>query len=330
MAERNLYSNFRRTQQEPQDDEDVFGGGPPTGGGGSQGGEIRPTPLGVPADRMENGQLVPGYRTPRPITTRPAQTADAMASHAQAGHRVGAVLSQKPLYFEGDQLRPASTSPAEIGRLQASLAAAGLLDRFTYGVWDKPSQDAYAALLSESNVAGVTWDAQLRNRASTFEFNGSNGTGSDSRSGSGGGGGHWEFDENGEPVFVPEQYQPPPLQLRTTNKDDLRRVFRSSVIEKMGQGWSQSQIDELVDAYNWQELKVQGDAYQQQVDAERRAFETGSTAGPPLTEVSMASPEAFAEAELRRRDPTGLAVGNAVTDVIPQFASLMRGWGSGG
>lgn len=300
------------------DDDDIFGGMPRGGSSSSSGDDRRQpstrSPLGVPE----------GYRTP--YTRGGLTSARGAEVWAGAGRGHGTIGAKLPLYYDGDQLRPSMSDPASIGRLQASLAAAGLLEDFRFGVWDKNSQDAYADLLSEANAAGVTWEAQLRNRAASFDFGGG---GSSRSGGGGGGGGRWTFDENGEPIFIPDQYVAPPLTLRTTNRDDLVRALRTGIIEKMGVGWNQQQIGELADLYIQKEIQAQQDAYNQQVAIERQAFEQGegSVSGQVITEATVPSPETFLENELKTRDPIGYQVGTAITDVIPQFAQMLEGWG---
>jgi len=270
----------------------------------------RPKPLGVPE----------GYMAPYTRGPEPQGTADSAAQRAKAGLGPGTIGKRGPSYFDGDQYRPASLDPASIGKLQASLAAAGLLEDFRYGVWDEASQDAYASLLGEANASGLSAEAALQRRAQGVSIN-------QSGSGSGGGGsGHWEFDENGEPFFVEDPFVPPPLQVKTTNKDDLRRVFRSAVIEKLGQGWSQAQIDELVDSYNWKELAVQTDAYSQEVGRLEDEFYGRAPRSNQITSVSPPSPETFVETEMQRRDPVGFQAGQITQEFAPAFMNAIKGW----
>lgn len=264
-------------------------------------------PLGVPD----------GYSTPyvRDVTGMSPRGAEGWSA---AGAGTGSIGQRRPAYYEDDVLRPATLDPGSIGQLQGALAASGLLGDFRYGIWDDASQDAYRSLLSEANAAGLSAQAMLQHRASSVDMPGA---------GSENGRGHWEMDESGNPVFVEDPYVAPPLELRTTNKADLARVFRAAVIDKMGEGWSQEQINELVDAYNWREIQVQTDAYNQQVAVERGDFEgTRGGGGEVITAETAPSPEAFLESELMRRDPEGVQAGQLINEVIPQFMSMMGGW----
>ena len=280
------------------------------GGGGSDG---PPTyhPGGASSDRdalgVPEGYTVPRVRTGQ-YSERGAQTAAAL------GRTPGTIKDQGPRYFDGDEFTPAALSPAAIGRLQAALSNAGLLSDFRYGVWDQESRAAYKSLLEEANASGLTAEAMLSRRQQSVDIGGG---------GSGGGGG-WSVDpETGEPIAP--QFTPPPLELRLSNKDDLRRVFRTAVIDKIGKGWSQAQIDELVDAYNWQEIRVQQEAYQSEVDRMRAEFE-GAPSTEPIVNVDMQSPETFLDEEVRRRDPAGVQATDIAEDYAPAFFQALGGY----
>ena len=276
-----------------------------------------PPPIGVP----EN------YRVPSVVSGRPAQTADALARHGETGFGQGSVIQRRPIYNEGAQYRPASLDPAGIGRLQASLAAAGLLTDFRYGVWDAKSVKAYEQLLGEANAAGITAEAAMRNRAAGIDFGGGS-RGGGGEGGGSGGGGHWEFDENGEPVFIEDQYVPPPLELKRTNRDDLIRAIRTGVIDTMGTGWNSQQVGELADLYLQREEQIQRQAYGQRVALERTAFEQGegAIAGAVIEQPTMEDPETFLQNELMRRDPAGYQVGGLINDAMPAFVNALKGW----
>jgi hypothetical protein len=276
-------------------------------------------PIGV-----SEGFRVPSVRTSESFR---GMSPTAVEGWSSQGAGPGAIVERGPRYFDGDEWRPASLGPAAIGDLQAMMAAAGLLDDFRYGVWDAASVDAYKQLLTEANASGLTAEAALRQRAQGF-----NAPGGVGGAGGGGGGGSWQIDpETGDPVWVPEQYVPPPLELRTTNKDDLQRLFRETIINTMGEGWSKEQIRELVDAYNWQEIKVQQDAYNQQVAIERAEFMGERTeGGEVISTVDVPSPETFLENQLMERDPEGFQAGKIINEVLPDFFNMMEGWAGGG
>jgi len=291
------------------------GGGRPTYGGSSSSPDSR-EPLGVPED----------YTVPytRDMTGMSARAGEGWAA-GTGGH--GSIQERGPRYFDGDEYTPAGLGPVGIGELQEHMAVAGLLgDGWRYGIWDDTTASAYKAVLTEANAMGYTASQVIQMRQQSATFGGTGGSGG-AGGGSGGRGGSWQLDENGEPVFIEEAYVPPPLELRTTNKQDLARAFRQAVIDTMGEGWSQAQIAEMVDAYGWKEIQVQKEAYDQQVAAERAAFEgTPLPEGSVISTVDVPSPDTFLEDELMRRDPVGFQSGKLVNEALPEFFNMMSGW----
>ncbi len=182
----------------------------------------------------------PDYRvaTVHPAAGRlpgPGSSAAALEAAAR-GAGPPAVIERGPRYFSGHELAPNRLDPASIRELQADLVRAGLLTRFRAGIWDPASVKAYGTLLEMANQYGLTDEAMLAQLVAAggpVDFGGG-------VSGAGGGAG------------LP--------QMVTTNRDDLRRLFRQTVIDRLGKGWTQEQIDELVDAYQWQEIRVQQQA----------------------------------------------------------------------
>jgi hypothetical protein len=299
--------------------EDTIAAGP----GGSASESDKPKtrkPIGVP-----EGYQVAQTRDPESFRGMSPNAVDRWTLN---GVGPGSTSVGGPRYFDGDEWRPANTSAQSVAALQRAMATAGLLDKFRYGVWDDQSAKAYAKVLGYANASGTTAQMALSRMVNNPQLSmAGGGGGSGSGSGGGAGGGVVGFDENGNPIYG--GYVAPPLTLKTTNKDDLRKVMRSAVIDKMGQGWTQQQINELVDAYNWKEIQVQKDAYDQQVALERTAFEQGAGAVSGQTSVTtdVPSPETFVENELMRRDPTGYQAGQVVNEAIPTFMSLLDGWG---
>lgn len=269
-------------------------------GSGSSSGSTTRKPIGVPEDYTS------------PFTRGGNYSARGAEVWAEAGRPHGSIGARPPMYWEGDEYAPGRLSPDAIADLQANLASAGLLtDRFRYGVFDEATRNAYAQLLGEANSAGVPFRELLAQRQQSITMGGDTGMG---------------FDENGNPIMAP--YQAPPLEIKTTNKDDLRRAFRTSIIDTIGEGWSQAQINEMVDAYNWQEIKVQKDAYDQITALERSEYEgtRDPAGGEMITEVSVPDPNTFLEQEMIRRDPQGYQAGRVVQDFVPAFMQMMQGW----
>jgi hypothetical protein len=129
---------------------------------------------------------------------------------------------------------------------------------------------------------------------------------------------------------VEEPFVPPALRVRTTHKDDLRTVFRAAVRDKLGAGWTDAQVDELVDAYNWKEIQLQTEAYDQEVDRMRQEFEFEGGGPEPsagvISEVNAPSPENFLDTELRKRDPSGYAAGQIGEEFAPAFFDALGGY----
>jgi hypothetical protein len=288
--------------------EDEIGGYTP-GAGPSR--DTGPKPLGVPAGYSVPAVRMPGY------------------SHGFSygqGRYPGAVprprlVEQGPRYVDGDEWRPAAQGPESITEIQRALTMAGYLgprDRFRLGAWDETTRNAYRSLLEEANASGLNADAMAAQRAASFDVGGS---GQDEGDGAGG----YSIDPNtGE--LVPPQFVPPPLELRTTSKADLARLFRGVVIDKLGEGWSQAEINELVDAYNWREIQVQKDAYDEEVARQRAEFMGEAPSSEPITMVDVESPETFVENELMRRDPESFQAGQIANDYAPAFFSALEGY----
>jgi hypothetical protein len=205
------------------------------------------------------------------------------------GEVPGSTRSVGPQYYEGDEWEPAGLSPTSIRDIQQAMFEAGLLDSgFRIGVWDGVSAGAYADVLAYANAAGISAQQALVRMAATGEFN-------------------------------PEE-APPPLVVQRTNPEDLRRVFRATIINELGQGWSQEQINRMVASYHQAEEAAYRQEREMQVEGR-----SGSFNAPP-------SPEAFAEAEAMRVDPTGVGAHDLIADYVPTFMQLVASpaWGVGG
>jgi hypothetical protein len=142
-----------------------------------------------------------------------------------------------------------------------------------------------------------------------------------------GGGGHWEFDENGNPVFVPDQFvAPEALPVRLPSRDDMRALTRGVVVDKLGQGWSGEQIDEFVDNYYAYAQSQAQTAYNQEVERQRTAFESGQPTSNVNVELDMTSPEVALDESLRRDEPDAYAAGQIANDFAPAFFQALGGY----
>lgn len=274
--------------------------------------EDGPKPIGVPE----------GYAAVR----RPIFGAGLAGGSIRAREQPDGGAYKRPAqYFDGDEWKPANLRADSVAAIQRAMVEAGILGwgDFNYKIWDNKTADAYKEVLSVANAQGVTDRMALTQMAMS---GGAYGRGGGGQGGEGGGQGEFiGFDENGEPMFAP--FQPPPLELKTSNKKDLHRVFRKSIIEELGEGWSEEDISEMVDAYNWREIQVQKEAYDKEVGLMRREFGGEDIGGEVITSVDVESPETFLEERARAKDPVGYGAGQLTNNYIPAFMEMMEGWG---
>lgn len=269
------------------------------GGGGGGGGDFEDFLDKFGAQTEDGGK--------RATTFKPGQTPEEMpalprrlATYAHGySYSQGAYPGGVPRYFDGDETLPARLAPHNIAALQRMLVESGLLSNPRWGFWDTASEEAYQRALSESNLKGTDVQTLLTTYAEAAAIG----------------------EQETRPPFVA-----PALELRTTNKADLNRVFRQAVTEMLGVGWTDKQIAELVDAYGWEEIRVQADAYQQMVARERQLYETGTSDIKQINQVSAPSPETFIEQEARRRDLGGFQATQVAEDYAPAFFDALGGY----
>lgn len=308
---------------------DMIDAGPPGSPGGPSSG---PSPIGVPE----------GYRAP-------VRRYDPLIARYGTSGSGYTTTEAAPRYMSGDEWKPASLSPQQIAQLQREMIAVGLIGPRTTvrnGVWDEPTREAYKELLGFANSIGTNAETALR-RYRGHQIDPETGEVTGAMGGTVGGG------TLAGDVDVTERFTPGPLPLETTNPADLRRIFRHAVIDTLGEGWSREKIDELVRAYNWEEIRLQVDAYQSMIDEDRRQFEAEQrdlkqleaaeamaargedaevTVGDEYTpgqtlEVSIPSPQAFLEERMIEDDPVGYGSGRIVNEMIPAFMDMLGGWG---
>jgi hypothetical protein len=234
-----------------------------------------------------------------------------------------------PRYKDGDQLKPVAGGAFGIAETKRRLVLAGYLDIDDVGglsIWNEEAVQAYQAALIDANRMGMDVGSLLMQSA--IEGGGSDNMGGGGGGGSGGGGGGgWMIDENGNLVPVPDQgFVPEPLELKLPNKDDLRRVFRSAIVDQLGEGWSSAQIEDLVNTYSWKFMAAQTDAYAQRVARDKQIFETGTSDIDQITETSVEDPTTFAENEARRLDPGGVQATDIAEDYAPEFFNALGGF----
>jgi hypothetical protein len=185
-----------------------------------------------------------------------------------------------PRFVDGMQYAPASMPPSQIADLQRQLAQLGLIDpdaMITFGVWDETSIAGYEKLLAWANRAGITRvDQALRKYRQMVA-------------------------EGGGPVRVGGEEPPeiPPLQIRLTDPTSLKATFRRAVIDQLGEGWSDEQIDRMVAAYHSMERENQTQIYNLSYGGPEGAQLAGE-----VTDVPDAG--SYATEHVRQTDPMGV------------------------
>lgn len=217
-----------------------------------------PNPIGVPPDYVVERDKSYSHTSPSP----------------DGGRSTRRTRTEKrtytPRYFEGYDWRPASLPPDRIVQLQRALIDAGLIDgnaKIHLGVWDETSRDGYRKLLAFANASGLDEHAALN---------------------------QWKMtrDQFGDPA-----QSLPPLQVKLSNPDDLKLVFRKAVMDSLGEGWDETKLDAMVASYQEQERQAQTEAYNLQV-ANGGEGAAGTVTTPP-------SPDTFALSQVESEDPTG-------------------------
>lgn len=215
------------------------------------------------------------------------------------------ITNVKPIYFDGDEYIPSNWGAAQIWEIQQHLAKVGLLrTNFTRNTWDSATRNAYKELLALSNAQGMKADQTLQHLLSSSS--------SDSTDGN-----LFKVDEFGNVVPAGGKTVQP-LITQTTDPAALRRTFRKAVIETLGEGWSQDEINKMVAAYNNVETSRQTQNYNMQ------------TSGQSGNIVDIPSPEDFIQSQIMEKDPEGVQAQETLgfTSDFAQLASNPA-WGVG-
>jgi hypothetical protein len=235
-----------------------------------------PSPLGVPDDYFVTPQTTP-------------QESTGMVA-AGLGGILGLPIGAT--FFEGAEYSFVyGMRPAELAALQAQLTAVGLLDPDTYspgfaGGGNDPTLDAIRVVMSFANRAGYrTVTDALR-----------------------------AYEEGGFGAVGSEGYQGAAnarMAAPVSNPDDLKRVFRAAVIDTLGAGWSEGDINAMVADYQ----------------AHERSFNQRAAAGEAIDE-QVASPETFAIEAAAAADPTA-AQGQDFLEVANSLSGMLGRWSGG-
>ncbi len=180
-------------------------------------------------------------------------------------------------YYEGDEWMFISNgaSPEEIASIQAMMVQANLLSgEVPLGVWDDRSAKAFTKILEVANRSGVDWSTALMGYADKMSIAGMKSGGSGRA----------------------------PLQVRLSNPDDLREVFKQAAYNRMGGKFaSPDQEQAFIDAFHAAESGYQHAAYNQ----------GGTVVEPP-------SADTMAEQTLKETDAAGVEAGG--------YAGYARQW----
>lgn len=260
----------------PFNGDDPLSGDPPPVSSSASG--QGPSPIGVPRE----------YQVPRP------------SGHTWDEHGFAFLQPVDPYddperttYYDGDEYIPSNYPAAQIWTLQQALAKVGLLTgSFTRNTWDNTTRIAYKELLAIANAQGLSADQALQELLATGGIEG---------------GGQFTVDSKGNIIPIDSTSSRAPLVVRKTDPAALRQLFRRSVIDMLGEGWSQEDIDKLVASYHKVEEMKQHEAY--------ALAETGGTA------IDQPSPEAFIQAEVLKRDPVGVQSQEAL-GFVDEFMNL--------
>lgn len=247
-----------------------------------------PNPIGVPND----------------YTVERFQASREEAGDIRFRRRPGYTTNVGPIYFDGDEWIPANWTSEQIWTLQQALARVGLLSgSFTRNVWDTSTRNAYKGLLGLANSMGLDADRTLQELLNT--------AGDEE-------GVRYTVDENGNVVPTTAGEVVPPLVTKTTDPTALRSVFRKAVIESLGEGWSQEEINKMVAAYNNVEILHQTKAYNMDVAGEGGNINT------------IPDPGSFAENYIAEKDPMGAQTQEGL-GFVNEFMDLIGSpaWGVG-
>lgn len=195
-------------------------------------------------------------------------------------------------YLTSDQWLPANESPASIAGLQTMLVEAGLLDlndldHDTLGFYDDATRGAFLDLLARSNAAGTTWETTL----SRLRRN---------------------------PMAMSRKPSGPtrqPFVAEVTHPDDIKRVLKDALREKVGRGnlLDDEALGKIASAYQSQQV-----AYQKQL------YDMSATGAAGGTAVRPPDIETMAIDEAKKADPVAFGA-HEVLDKFSVLSDMLRG-----
>lgn len=202
--------------------DDLLAGGPPA----DDAPEDLPRFIGVPK----------GYTAQRPLPERfSGGLADTGNILRGGSGRTDAMVARTPLYREGAEYVPSTLAVEDRARLQLAMRQAGLFtkkERFTVGVWDDNTRNAYRRLLEYANGAGLTWQDALAEYAAAKAAGGAE-----------------------------EEEVRAPLVVKISNPADIRRAFDAALPSVIGRKLRPDEIERFTRAYQAQEAAEQRQIY---------------------------------------------------------------------
>lgn len=245
-----------------------------------------PMPTGTTGPPVEEVPFIgvpPGYgQNADGTSSYPVNKSDYF-THVEMG---GGQRLTEPTFEEGAEFMVFTMTPAQLAALQRQLEQAGLLEPGSYspgfvGPTD-PTLDAVRVIMGFANQAGFRQiDDALR-----------------------------AYMQSGMPaVTAAQRAGEAPLPAPVSNPDDLRRVFKAAVIDTLGQGWSEAQINAMVEDYQ----------------AHERAYNASAAAGEAIEE-QLPSAETFAMNQAKAAAPVEaqgqefLGAANALTSMLGRWS----------
>jgi hypothetical protein len=203
----------------------------------------------------------------------------------------------RPRYFRGDETDPGRLPPHNIAAIQRLMVDANLLNDPRWGFWDPESETAYRQVLREANAMGVDAETLLTTYADAAAMA--------------------EQEAKGP-------FQADPLVFQVHNEKDVQNAFRKAIVEHLGEGWTQEQINAAAASYRAEEIRVQRGAQEQMIARERQLYETGGTDIEEITQVDVPSPDVWIEEEARRRDMAGYQANEIGSSYAPTFFQALQ------
>lgn len=256
---------------------------PPSSGGSAL------SPIGVPSEVLL-GIDESGSPVTQPYLTNYQDTA--VYSGGRGATVPGSGGRGLPTFYEGDEVAYVyGMNSRSLALFQQQLTQAGLLDPASYspgfvGGGNDPTLAAVQLIMGFANRAGYR---TVSDAVRAYINGGFGAVGS-------------------QDYEAARKAASRPMPAPVSNADDLKRVFRAAVIDTLGTGWSEGDINAMVANYQAQE----------------RAFNSRAAAGEAIDE-QLAAPETFAIQQATAKDPTS-AQGQEFLAAANDLQSMLGRW----